>query len=82
MTLKEFVSAFVCRNSLIRLWGPTKNGHNKMIGSGDNSVCMEWELLRGEVWQSKYNDYEVIGVKDIAVDDFYREAINIVIKIK
>ncbi|MDU2112608.1 MAG: hypothetical protein E7E92_08835, partial [Clostridiales bacterium] len=76
MKLKEFVDTFVCRNTLIRLWKPAKGGY-KMIYNGDKSVCMEWELLRDEVWQSKYNDYKVIGIKDIVVDDFYREAVNI-----
>lgn len=81
MRLKDFVDTFVCRNTLIRLWKPVKGGH-KMIYNGDKSVCMEWELVRGETWQSKYNDCEVIGVKDIVVDDFYREAVNIVIDYK
>ena len=78
MTLKDFVDTFVCSNTLIRLWKPIKGGH-EMIHNGDDKVCMEWELARGETWQCKYNDYEVIGVKDIVVDDFYREAVNIVI---
>lgn len=80
MKLKDFVSTFVCHNSLIRLWVPIKGGH-KMLHKNDDSVCMEWQLLKNETWQSLYNDCEVIGVKDIVVDDFYREAINIVIKV-
>ena len=80
MVLKDFVDTFICSNTLIRLWEPIKGGH-KMIHNGEDSVCMEWELVRGEVWQSKYNHCEVIGVKDIVVDDFYREAVNIIIKI-
>lgn len=79
MKLKDFVATFVRPNSLIRLWVPIKGGH-KMIHKCDDSVCMEWQLLKNETWQSLYNDHEVIGVKDIVVDDFYREAINIVIK--
>lgn len=42
---------------------------------------MEHELLNNKVWQSKYNECKVIGVTDIACDDFYREAVNIVIEI-
>lgn len=80
MKLKEFVETFVCRNTLIRLWIPIKGGH-KLLCDGDNSVCMEWELAKGEVWQSKYNDCDVIGVTDIVVYDFYQEAVNIVINI-
>ena len=82
MTLGEFIEKFVCKNSLVRLWTKTKGGH-KMIYKDDDSVCMEWELLKGGIWQSEYKDCEVIGVKDIfVVNDNYSEAINIVIKIK
>lgn len=80
MKLKDFVATFVCHNSLIRLWIPIKGGH-KMLHKCDDSVCMEWQLLKNETWQAIYNDCEVIGVKDIVTDDFYREAINIVIKV-
>jgi hypothetical protein len=38
-------------------------------------------LVQGKVWQSEYSNYEVVGVKDIVVNDFYREAVNIVINI-
>ena len=79
MELKEFVEKFVCKNTLIRLWTPIKGGH-KMIHRGDDSVCMEWELISCTTWQSRYNDCKVIGVTDIVVDDFYKEAVNIVIK--
>lgn len=51
-----------------------------MIYRKDDSVCMEWELLKNKVWQSEYNNCIVIGVKDIVVDDLYREAVNIVIE--
>lgn len=78
MTLEDFIKKFVCKNSLVRLWIKTKSGY-KMICNGDNSVCMEWKLLKGGVWQSEYKDCEVIGVKDMFVDDYYGEAINIVI---
>lgn len=43
---------------------------------------MEWEILNNECWQSEYGDCRVIGVKDICVDGFYREAINIVVEVK
>jgi len=78
MCLKEFIAKFVCRNTLIRLWTPVKGGH-KMLSEEENSVCMEWELLQDKVWQSKYNNFIVVGVKDIIVNDFYKEAVNIVI---
>lgn len=81
MSLYDFVTSFVCKNTLIRLWKPVKGGH-EMLVSKDNSVCMEWQLVKNEVWQSKYNDCMVIGVKDIVVDDSYKEAVNIVIDAK
>jgi hypothetical protein len=52
-----------------------------MLVKNDKSVCMEWELLQGKSWQSEYLDREVVGVTDIVVDDFYKEAVNIVIAI-
>lgn len=87
MKLREFVEKFICRNSIIRLWKPVKGGH-EMIYREDNrkignisSVCMEWELIQGKCWQAAYNEAKVIGVTDILTDDFYREAINIVIEV-
>ena len=81
MKLKDFVDTFICRNTLIRLWTVDENHKGyKMIYREDNTVCMEWELLKDKVWQSKYNNCIVIGVKDIVVDDLYREAVNIVIE--
>lgn len=80
MILQEFVEKFVCKNTLIRLWKPIKGGH-EMIIKDDKSVCMEWELLQGKVWQAQYKSYEVVGVTDIVVDDAYREAVNIVVKV-
>lgn len=88
MKLKEFVEKFICKNSLIRLWCPIENGHQLIYKNkidlefkkiDEQSVCMEHELIDSKTWQSKYNNCEVIGVKDIVIDGFYREAINIVI---
>lgn len=47
----------------------------------EESVCMEHKLLQGKCWHSRYLNCTVLGVKDIVVDDFYREAVNIVIKL-
>lgn len=81
MELNEFIEKYVCKNSLIRLWTPIKGGHKMIYNKEcDNSVCMEWEILKGSVWQSVFRTHKVIGVKDIYVDDFYREAINVVIE--
>lgn len=88
MRLGDFISSFICNNSLIRLWKPTKEGH-QMIYKDDKSkpdniddVCMEWQILTDKAWQSEYKECRVIGVNDIYVDGFYREAINIVIEVK
>lgn len=89
MTLEEFVKNFVRPNSLIRLWTPIKGGHKMIYKYNINLeykdididvVCMEWELLRDRTWHSKYKNKKVLGVKDILLDDFYRESINIVIE--
>ena len=80
ITLEEFILKFVIPNSLIRLWVPVRGGYQMLQLEGENNVCMEQEILNGKVWQSDYKDFPVIGVNDILVDDFYREAINIVIK--
>ncbi|HLO11143.1 MAG TPA: hypothetical protein VK190_02680 [Pseudoneobacillus sp.] len=52
-----------------------------MIVKDDKRVCMEWEMLQDKVWQSEYANCEVVGVTDIVVEDAYREAVNIVIKV-
>lgn len=80
MKLIEFIEKNICKNSLIRLWKPIECGH-EMITEDDRKVSMEWEVLRNESWMNKYSNCNVIGVKDIYVDDFYRETINIVIDI-
>lgn len=90
--LKEFVSKYVCHNSMIRLWrfAPKDDGTvgtvTRMItehdsrdaNDGDSEVGMEWELLKGVGWQTKFADCPVIGVTDILCEH-YREAINIII---
>ena len=87
MTLKDFVKRYVCSNTILRLWAP-KNGWNGYVllyvkderkPDGVDDVCMDWELIHDKCWQSKYCDCKVLGVKDIVVDGFYREAVNIVI---
>lgn len=79
MTLGEFIIKFILPNSLIRLWVPDNGGYIMLHIDGKNSVCMEHEILKNKVWQSDYKNHLVIGVNDILVHDFYKEAINIVI---
>ena len=88
MTLNEFVRKYVCPNTLIRLWVPLCGGDYRMLYRRDETkpgnvddVCMEHELLSSKSWLSRYSLCEVVGVTDIVVtDNFYREAVNIVIK--
>lgn len=80
MKLREFVERFVCCNTIIRLWTTCKNGHGyEMICEGEKEVGMEWQILNGKSFQSKYADREVVGVTDI-ICETDREAVNIVIK--
>lgn len=90
MKLNEFIKEFVCLNTLIRLWYKTPNeyGHT-MISEGtmrmnngglNNQVCMDWQITSGKCWMSKYGNCKVVGVTDIVVDGFYKEAVNIVIE--
>jgi hypothetical protein len=80
MELKEFVETFVCRNSLVRLWYPTKGGHEMVIPNDKKSACMDWEIIKGEGVYKKYLTHKVIGVTDIYTYGSYPEAINIVIE--
>ena len=80
MILKEFVEKFVCRNSLVRLWYPTKGGHEMVIPNDKKSACMDWEIIKGEGVYKKYSTHKVIGVTDIYTYGSYPEAINIVIE--
>ena len=90
MKLNTFVRKYICSNTLIRLWVPASGGRYRMLCRYDekkpgniDDVCMEHELLSSKSWQSQYSLCEVVGVTDIVVtDNFYPEAVNIVIKPK
>ena len=90
MKLKTFVRKYICSNTLIRLWVPASGGGHRMLCRYDeekpgniDDVCMEHELLSSKSWQSEYSLCEVVGITDIVVrDNFYPEAVNIVIKPK
>ena len=90
MLLKTFVRKYICSNTLIRLWVPASGGGHRMLCRYDekkpgniDDVCMEHELLSSKSWLSQYSLCEVVGVTDIVVtDNFYPEAVNIVIKPK
>ena len=88
MKLNTFVKEYICPNTLIRLWVPASGGGHRLLYRVDekkpgnmDDVCMEHELLSSKSWLSRYSLCEVVGVTDIVVtDNFYREAVNIVIK--
>lgn len=81
VTLHEFINRYL-RNSIVRLWVPYESGH-KMLVENDLDSCMEWEITKGHVWQSKYLNNNVLGVRDIVVDGFlHKEAINIIISVE
>lgn len=44
-------------------------------------ICMDHELLKGDVWQSRYLDSEVRGITDIVPTATYDYSINIVLNI-
>ena len=74
MNVKQFVSAFVDSNTLIRLHYKTVSGHQEVI-SGDKPM-MEHELVK-----SKYADMTVVGVTDILyLKSHYPEALNLIIE--
>lgn len=79
MILEDFVKQFICKNTIIRLWYPCHRGHEMICEDLEDEICMEWQLLGGFCWQSKYLDCRVIGVTDIVVEDSYPEAVNIVL---
>lgn len=90
MKLNTFIKEYICPNTLIRLWVPDSGVGYRMLWRYDeeklgniDDVCMEHELLSSKSWQSEYSLCEVVGVTDIVVtDNFYPEAVNIVIKPK
>lgn len=78
MTLKEFIEKFVVHNTVVRLWNE-KGQTYQMIHDGDKEVSMEWEVIDGKSFLSKYLENKVIGVTDIVCNE-YPEAVNIVIE--
>ncbi len=77
MNLETFITNFVEKNTLIRLWYKLPEGSDnnyEEVINGDNPM-MEWELKK-----SKYKDQIVIGVKDIlCLKSNYIEAVNLII---
>ena len=80
MNLDTFIKAFVCPNTIVRLWTETKGGHWMLWQEEtDKEVGMGWEITAGPGWQAAYADWLVIGVTDILCMT-YPEAVNIVIQ--
>ena len=80
MNLDTFIKAFVCPNTIVRLWTEIKDGHQMLWEKEtEKEVGMEWEITAGKGWQAVYANWLVIGVTDILCDT-YKEAVNIVIQ--
>lgn len=47
----------------------------------NNFKCMDHEILKEKVWQSRYLDVEVVGVTDIVPAETHDYSVNIVLKI-
>ena len=85
-SLYEFISSFVQRNTLVRLWKEDEYAYTyKMIlmeekheDGTPRECCMEWEILSNRCSHAKYINCNVLGVTDIICDN-NREAVNIVI---
>lgn len=78
MKLKDFIEKFVAHNTVVRLW--REKGHTyQMIHDGEKEVSMEWEVLDGKSFLSKYLESKVVCVTDIVCNK-YPEAVNIVIE--
>ena len=95
MTLREFVTKFVERNTCCRLWiqerkKGTREVHQLVYGSEyliDNKwkykykSFMEWELLTLAVPQSNYLDCTFISITAMNLEGFVNnEAIDLIIK--
>lgn len=78
ITLREFISKYVDYNTSCKLWIPYTGdeGFEKQLVLGEYSevqeknmeTAMEWQILKGEVPQSKYLDCTFTGVTDIYSD--------------
>lgn len=47
----------------------------------NNFKCMDHEILKEKVWQSRYLDTDVVGVTDIVPAETHDYSVNIVLKI-
>lgn len=81
MNLHDFISNFVCRNTLVRLWRIQDDGCKVVIRDLEgHEVFMEWTIFRDLEFLNHYEDVEVIGVTDVLCEN-YPEAVNIVLNI-
>lgn len=79
MKLGEFIKNF-SHNNMVRLHYKIKGGHKLVLDNWD-SVCMDWEVNKGQGEFRHYIDNEVLGIVGIlGAGKYYTEAINIVIE--
>ena len=91
ITLREFITKYVDYNTSCKLWIPytgEERGFQHQLVFGEYSesqgdrleTAMEWEILKGEVPQSKYLDCTFTGVTDIySTDNSDNGAVNITV---
>ena len=83
-SLYEFISSFVQRNTLVRLWKKIERGNELILmeetqeDGTPRECCMEWQILSNQCSHAQYINCRVLGVTDIICDKD-REAVNIVI---
>lgn len=80
ITLREFISKYVDYNTSCKLWipytGDEEFEHQLVLGEYSETqekileTAMEWEILKGDVPQSKYLDCTFTGVINVYSDKF------------
>lgn len=83
ITLREFISKYVDYNTSCKLWipytGDEEYEHQLVLGEYSKysetqekilEIAMEWEILKGDVPQSKYLDCTFTGVINVYSDKF------------
>lgn len=78
ITLRDFISKYVDYNTSCKLWipytGDEEYEHQLVLGEYSETqekileIAMEWEILKGDVPQSKYLDCTFTGVINVYSD--------------
>lgn len=90
ITLREFISKYVDYNTSCKLWIPYTGKvrgyeHQLVLGKYSETqerkleTAMEWEILKGEVPQSKYLDCTFTGVINVYSDRINDADVNLTV---